>query len=298
MVDKQLNFQDLFYFIKIVEQGSLAAASDKLDIPTSTLSRRLIALEKQVGFQLLHRSSRTFGLTDAGTRFYQRLKTQFNEIEFQTVNVISELSGLTGDIKISAPLSFGRHIVNKWVVEFMKAHPNISVEILLSNQPIDLVKHGVDLAIRLGNLDISDWVGRDLADISYNLVASTEYLTIHGQPSDPKQLESMPSITTSSTPLWRLNGPTGKVTVHPHSHYKSDVVSACVDATIAGIGISLLPSFAIKQHLETGRLKEVLTDWKASSKKLRALYPHRNNMPAKNRTFIDFIIEKARAMDL
>ena len=97
-----------------------------------------------------------------------------HEIEFETENVMSELSGLTGDIKVSAPLSFGRHIVNKWVVEFMDLHPNISVEVLLSNQPIDLVKNGIDLALRLGAIGISDWVGRELGEIrSIHIYAST-----------------------------------------------------------------------------------------------------------------------------
>ena len=293
-----MNYQDLFYFIKVVENGTLASTADKMDIPTSTLSRRLMALEKSIGFQLLHRNSRAFGLTDAGRRFYDRLKTQFNEIEFETENVMSELSGLTGDIKVSAPLSFGRHIVNKWVVEFMDLHPNISVEVLLSNQPIDLVKNGIDLALRLGAIGISDWVGRELGEIRYTLVASPKYLEKHGPLSHPKELESLPTITTSTTPLWRLTGPEGEITVHPHSRYKSNVVSACVDAAVAGIGICLLPRFAVTKHREAGNLVEVLNDWEAKRTPLRALYPRRDNISNKNRVFIDFVMEKAKLINL
>lgn len=293
-----MNYQDLYYFIKVVENGSLAAASEKIDIPTSTLSRRLIALETDLGFQLVHRTSKSFGLTDAGTKFYSRLKAQINDIEFESENVMSELSGLTGDIKVSAPLSFGRHVVNKWVMEFIKLHPGISVEVLLSNQTIDLVKNGIDIAFRLGNIGTTEWIGRDLGEISYLMVASPRFIRDNEEISEPKHLEKTLSISTSSTPLWRLTGPSGDITIHPHSHYKSNVVSACVDAAIDGLGICLLPKFSVEKHLASGALVEVLPEWQAQRKMLRALYPSRDNLSQKNKVFIEFAMEKAKLLKL
>lgn len=288
-----MNYQDLYYFVKVVEKGSLVAAAEKLDVPTSTLSRRMAALEENIGYQLLHRTSRSFGLTDAGSKFYERLQRSFNEIEFESQNVISELTGLSGDLTVTAPLALGRQVISKWVFEFMQQNPNISIELLLSNQPIDLVKKGVDIALRVGEIGMADWVVRPLGIVSYSLVASSKFLSVNPTPQIPKDLESTPTITISTSPLWRLEGPEGQVTVNPHRHFRCDVVTACLEAATHDMGVALLPHFLVRPYLQNGILREVLPRWVASPKQLRMFYPKRDHMPAKNRAFINFIIEKA-----
>ena len=289
-----MNYQDLYYFVKVVEKGSLAAAAEKLDVPTSTLSRRMVALEESLGYQLLHRTSRSFGLTDAGSKLYQRLNNSFNEIEYESQNVMSELAGLSGDLTVTAPLALGRQVISKWVFEFMRQNPNISIELLLSNQPIDLVKKGVDVALRVGEINMADWVVRPLGSINYTLVASSRFLAKNPAPDIPKDLENIPTITISTSPLWRLEGPSGQVTINPQRHFRCDVVTACLEAAVHDMGVALLPHFLVSQYLQNGILREVLPDWKASSKNLRMLYPKRDHMPAKNRAFINFIMEKSK----
>lgn len=291
-----MNYQDLYYFIKVVESGNLTIASDKLDIPTSTLSRRLISLEESLGYQLLHRSSRKFGLTNAGNQFYERLRGQFNEIEFEYQNVMSELAGISGDLTVSAPLALGRHVVSKWLFEFMAMHPNISVQLLLSNKSIDLVSAGVDVALRVGEPGINDWVVRPVAPLKYTLLASPEFVAKHGQPAAVKDLETMPTVSMLTTPLWRLIGPTGQVTINPKSLFKSDVVTACLEAALAHVGIASLPHNVAESAINEGKLVRVLPDWHVHSKPVNVLYPKRDHIPAKNRELIDFITKKAQSL--
>ena len=288
-----MNYQDMYYFIKVVEQGSMVAASEKLDIPTSTLSRRIISLEERLGYQLLHRHSRNFGLTDAGRSFYSRLKEQFNTIELEAQNVVSELAGLTGDIRMSAPLALGQEKVSKWVYEFMQQNPRVSIELLLSNHPIDLVKNNVDVALRLGDFEISDWIVREICPIDFKLVASPAFLNKHGRINHPKELEKIATISVSASPLWRLIRNNEQVTINPHGKFRSDVVTAGLDAAINHMGIALLPAYVVVTHLRDGSLREVLPEWRALQKSLRLFYPQRESMPAKHRFFINYLLDKA-----
>jgi len=291
-----MNYQDLYYFIKVVESGNLTVAANKLDIPTSTLSRRMIGLEEKLGYQLLHRSARKFGLTNAGSQFYERLSSQFNEIEFEYQNVISELAGISGDLTVSAPLALGRHVVSKWLFEFMRMHPNISVQLLLSNKSIDLVKNGVDVALRVGEPRINDWIVRAVAPLKYILLASPEFIKTHGAPATVKDLETLPTVSMLTTPLWRLIGPTGQVTINPRSQFKSDVVTACLEAAVAHVGIASLPFNVAEPAISEGKLVEVLPAWHVHSKTVNVLYPKRDHIPAKNRELIDFITRKAQSL--
>lgn len=291
-----MDFQDLYYFIKIAELGSLSRAAERLDIPASTLSRRMAALEKKLGYQLMRRTARSFGLTVAGSKYYERLKKPFAEIEFESLNIKSELDGLSGDITISAPLALGRQVVSQWVFEFMKANPNVSVELLLSNQPIDLIKKGVDIALRVGEIGMNDWIGRTLGPIRYSMVASTSFLEKQGAPNSLAELEQINTITISTSPLWRLEGPDGTTTIHPRRNFRCDVITACLEAVMNDMGVALLPHFLVDKHIKSGALAKVLPEWQPQPKMLRMYYSNREHIPSNNRAFIEFILEKSQEL--
>lgn len=288
-----MNYQDLFYFTKVVEKGSLVAAARYLDIPTSTLSRRIQAFEKQLGYKLVHRSSKKFGLTESGQRFYSSLSPVMSELEMRSEDVNSELSSLSGDIKITAPLTLGHHNVKEWVFEFMEINPRVSVEMFLSNQNVDLVKNSIDIAFRLGNVTLNDWISRPLMQTEMMVVATPEMLGRYAKPKQPDELAQLPLVVLKRSAFWRFQSSDGRAeTFTPHAHVRTDEIRFAVDAVKRGLGACCVPSYVVAQELDSGELVQLLPEWSMESRVMHMLYPHRDSLPTKTRAFIDFIMAK------
>ncbi|MDY6890800.1 MAG: LysR family transcriptional regulator [Pseudomonadota bacterium] len=288
-----MNYQDLYYFIKVVEKGSLVAAARYLDIPTSTLSRRLQAFEQDLGYKLVHRSSKKFGLTESGQRFYNSLSNVVSELERRSEDVNSELSSMSGDIKITAPLSVGHHYVKTWVFEFMEINPRISVEMFLSNENVDLVKNSIDIAFRLGKVTLNDWVMRPLFSTEMVVVATPELLRRYPTPQRPEELRQLPLVVLKRSPFWRFHAPEGHaITFTPHAHLRTDEVGFAVDALKKNLGACCLPRYVVAAELERGELIQLLPQWPMEGRTMHMLYPHRDSLPVKTRAFIEFVMDK------
>ncbi len=288
-----MNYQDLYYFIKVVEKGSLVAAARYLDIPTSTLSRRLQAFEQQLGYKLVHRSSKKFGLTESGQRFYSSLSPVMTELEMRSEDVNSELSSLSGDIKITAPLTLGHHFVKPWVFEFMEINPRVSVEMFLSNENVDLVKNSIDIAFRLGKVTLNDWISRPLMQTEMVMVATPELLNRYPQPRCPDELARMPLVVLKRSAFWRFQAPEGHaVTFTPHAHLRTDEIRFAVDAVKQNLGACCLPRYVVAQELASGELVQLLPEWSMEGRTMHMLYPHRENLPVKTRALIEFVMDK------
>ncbi|MBY4676712.1 LysR family transcriptional regulator [Marinobacterium arenosum] len=288
-----MNYQDLYYFIKVVEKGSLVAAARYLDIPTSTLSRRLQAFEQQLGYKLVHRSSKKFGLTESGQRFYHSLEPVMSELEMRSEDVNSELSSLSGDIKITAPLTLGHHYVKDWVFEFMEINPRITVEMFLSNQNVDLVKNSIDIAFRLGKVTLNDWVSRPLMETEMVVVATPELLDRYPEPTQPEQLAELPLVVLKRSAFWRFQDGDGHgVTFTPHAHLRTDEIRFAVDAVKRGLGACCMPRYVVTEELARGELIQLLPEWSMQGRTMHMLYPHRQSLPVKTRAFIEFVMDK------
>lgn len=288
-----MNYQDLFYFTKVVEKGSLVAAARYLDVPTSTLSRRLQAFEEQLGYKLVHRSSKKFGLTESGQRFYGSLSPVMNELEMRSEDVNSELSSMSGDIKITAPLALGHHIVKEWVFEFMEVNPRVSVEMFLSNQNVDLVKNSIDIAFRLGKVTLNDWISRPLMHTEMLMVAAPEMLGRYPLPRQPSELEKLPLVVLKRSAFWRFHNSDGDAeTFTPHAHMRTDEIRFALDAVKRGLGACCVPRYVVEQELDSGELVQLLPEWSMESRTMHMLYPHRENLPVKTRAFIEFVMGK------
>lgn len=288
-----MNYQDLYYFIKVVEKGSLVSAARYLDIPTSTLSRRLQAFEQQLGYKLVHRSSKKFGLTESGQRFFNSLSPVMTELEMRSEDVNSELSSLSGDIKITAPLTLGHHYVKPWVFEFMEINPRVSVEMFLSNQNVDLVKNSIDIAFRLGKVTLNDWISRPLMETEMVVVATPELMQRYPQPQRPEELAELPLVVLKRSAFWRFQDPDGHaVTFTPHAHLRTDEIRFAVDAVKQNLGACCMPRYVVSEELESGELVQLLPDWSMEGRTMHMLYPHRENLPVKTRALIEFVMDK------
>jgi len=293
-----MNYQDLYYFIKVVEKGSLVAAARYLDIPTSTLSRRLQAFEQDLGYKLVHRSSKKFGLTESGQRFYNGLSGIVSELEMRTEDVNTELSSMSGDIKITAPLTLGHHYVKDWVFEFMEMNPRISVEMFLSNENVDLVKNSIDIAFRLGKVTLNDWVMRPLFSTEMVVVATPELMSRYTPPQRPEELEQLPLVVLKRSAFWRFMDPDGHaITFTPHAHLRTDEIRFAVDAVKRHLGACCMPRYVVAEELERGELIQLLPQWSMEGRTMHMLYPHRESLPVKTRAFIEFVMEKVAQIE-
>ncbi|WP_369855748.1 LysR family transcriptional regulator [Candidatus Thalassolituus haligoni] len=287
-----VNYQDLYYFVVVVEKGSLIAAARFLNVPLSTLSRRIQGFEKSLGYKLIHRTAKHFGLTESGVRLYDSVHTVIHDLEMRVDGVNSELSSLSGEIKITAPIAVGHHYIKPLVLGFMQQNPRVSVELLLSNDHSDLVKNSIDIAFRLGPITLNDWISRPLMKAPVMLCAAADFDFGARYPEHPSQLALLPLIATRGLPVWRFNQGEESVSFVPKAYFRTDEARLALDMVLEKVGLACLPEYLVAEALASGRLRQLLPDWGAGYKQVNMIYPHRSNLPTKTRAFIDYVIAR------
>lgn len=288
-----MNYQDLFIFTKVLEKGSFLAASRALAMPTSTVSRRVQQLEDSLGYQLLHRSARKLALTEAGERFYRRCQPLFSELELATQALDGELKSPSGELRITAPVSLSNEVLSPWFFEFMQQYPGIRLEMILANRNIDLIDEGIDIAFRIGEAKMKDWVGRELFHAAFSLCASPEFIARYGQPQHPADLDALPLVISRRSRQWRFLHPElGAYTLEGESTVRVDELSTSVKAVKAGLGVGNLPHYVISDSLKRGDVVRLLPGWAPAGRDVLMLYPHRKYLPAKVRLCIEFLMAK------
>ncbi|MEH6626687.1 MAG: LysR family transcriptional regulator [Motiliproteus sp.] len=290
-----MDYQNLYLFIKVIEKGSFLAAANSLSIPNSTLSRRIQQLEENLGYKLLHRSARKLTLTEAGELFLRRCQPLYAELEAATLELDGELTAPAGELRITAPVSLSSELLDSWFFSFMQLYPNIRLELTLSNKNIDLKAEGIDIAFRIGEVKIKDWVSRNLFHSNYSVCASPTFIENYGEPESPQELSDFPLIVPSRTQIWRFENESGEQqTIITEPRIRVDELHTATKAVIAGLGIGNMPHYSIREHLKTGEVVPILKDWTSMGKEVQMLYPHRKYLPAKARLFIEYILGKVR----
>lgn len=288
-----MDYQNLFLFVSVVEQGSYIKAAESLSMPTSTLSRRVQQLEEQLGYQLLYRSARKLALTEAGTLFYRRCQPLYSELVQATQVLDGELTSPSGEIRVTAPVSLANTLLNSWFFEFMELYPGIHLDLMLVNRNIDLKAEGVDIAFRIGEIKIADWVSRPLFTSRFSLCASRELILQKGHPESLEALRDYPLIMSRSSPSWNFFDTSGAMhSFSAEPRFRVDELSAAASAVEAGLGIANLPDYVVGESLTLGHMVTVLPQWQPQGRNVQLLYPHRQYLPAKVRLFISFIMEK------
>jgi len=291
-----MDYHNLYLFVKVIERGSYISAAQELDMPTSTLSRRIQQLEEQLGYQLLYRSARKLSLTEAGALFFRRCQPLYDELVEATEGLEGELTSPKGNLKVTAPISLANELLNPWFFEFMEQHPGIDLDLLLVNRNIDLKEEGVDIAFRIGEIKIPDWIARDMFTSTFSLCASPGLVEELGQPDSLEALSSYPLIVSRRTPEWSFYDQQDEVhQFRGKPRLTFDELRGAVEAAEAGIGIANLPDYAVGEALTLGRLVTVLPQYRPFDREVKMVYPHRQYLPAKVRLFISFIMQKVEA---
>jgi DNA-binding transcriptional LysR family regulator len=286
------NLGDLEVFVRVIAAGSMSTAARDLGLSPAVVSKRIKRLEDKLGTRLLQRTTRQISLTEAGQGFHERVLTVLGGLEEAEAFASGRSSEVNGTLKISASTSFGRMHVAPHLKPFMEAHPDLAIHLVLSDEFTDIVGGGFDLAIRIAELNDSSLVARRLAPVRRVLCASPDYLAEHGTPATLDDLKRHRCLPAHNHESWRLEGPSGPVTLRPEGMLITNSSEVIREAVIAGLGIALRSTWDVGAELKSGKLVQVLPQYESSRNvALSAVYPSRQFLPAKVRLFIDYLAE-------
>jgi DNA-binding transcriptional LysR family regulator len=286
------NLGDLEVFVRVIATGSMSTAARDLGLSPAVVSKRIKRLEDKLGTRLLQRTTRQISLTEAGQGFHERVLTVLGGLEEAEAFASGRSSEVNGTLKISASTSFGRMHVAPHLKPFMEAHPDLAIHLVLSDEFTDIVGGGFDLAIRIAELNDSSLVARRLAPVRRLLCASPDYLAEHGTPVTLDDLKKHLCLPAHNHDSWRLEGPSGPVTLRPEGMLITNSSEVIREAVIAGLGIALRSTWDVGAELKSGKLVQVLSQYESSRNvALSAVYPSRQFLPAKVRLFIDYLAE-------
>lgn len=296
---KDLN--DLVYFAEVVDRGGFAAAGRALGIPKSKLSRRVSELEHRLGVRLLQRTTRKLSLTEAGELLYRHATAVREEAEAAEEAVAMVQTEPRGTIRVTCPITLAQTTVGPILPRFLREHPLVRVELQLTNRVVDLVKEGVDVALRVRpSLDESgSLVVKKLAMSQALLVAAPSLFEEHGRPAAVEDLQKLPSVAMSSIDgraIWYLQGPGGReFALHHRPAFTADDLLTLKFAALQGTGMTVLPDYLMRRELREGALVEMLPDWRPWPGIMHAVFPSRRGMVPAVRRFLDFLGENVTA---
>lgn len=295
------DLNDTLIFAKVVEHGSFISAARALRLPKTTVSRKIQELESRLGAQLLHRTTRKLGLTEAGNIYFehsQRIARELDEAE----SAIGQLQGgPRGWLRVTAPYSFAISRITPLFGEFQARYPEVRVEMVLTNDRIDLIDKEIDVALRIGPLQDSNLVARRLAVFRSQVYASPRYLERHGEPVQPADLLHHRTLAMNKYGLignngyyWPLNDGTTTTDFRIHPVLVANDPAALHPALLTGEGLMLTADVMVKAYAEQGYIRRVLAGWTGPSAEMNAVFPRGQGKSPKVRAFVDFLIERVR----
>ncbi len=279
-------------FARIVETGSFSKASADLGVTQPTATKHVAALEEHLGARLLNRNTRGVSATEIGALYYEKCKAIQRELE-EADNLAALLqSRVGGTLRISTSVEFGRRVLTPMVLNFMREHPELSIDLSLDDRYVNLVEHGVDLAIRMGRLADSSLGSRFLGINPWALVASPAYLQRAGVPASPQELSRHACLVYSSVQgddRWQFTTPAGEaLSVPAKGPLRSNNLSTLLAAARAGMGLAALPWYVAHASVADGTVHVVLQDHTLPSQEIHAVFPSPKLVPSKVTRFIDF----------
>lgn len=293
---------DLIAFLRVVDAGGVSAAERSTGIPKSSLSRRIAALERQLGVRLVQRSSHAFHLTDVGERVYRHARAMADEADAVQATVSEALAEPRGLIRVSSSLLQGELFLAAWLGDFMGLYPKVRVSLDLSNHYVDMLAERIDLAIRVSGapLAAADIVAKPIGTGRMVLVASAPAVARHGAPATLADLDRWPLVAQGQAETvrpWVFRLPDGREVTHlPQPRFVSNNLLALREAVLAGAGMAQIPLEACRDALRDGALIELLPDLAPPPSTVYAIYPSRRGLSFAVRTLIEFLEARFRDM--
>ena len=285
--------ENMLVFAAVVEAKSFSAAAEKLGLSIPVVSKRVSALERELGARLLNRTTRRLSLTEAGALFYGHCSRVAAEIA-EAQAAVNHLNGSPrGLLRVTAPVTFGSHQLAGAVPGFLERYPEIQLEMDLSDRRVDLAQEGYDLAVRITNQPSSNLAARLLTRTRRIACAAPAYWDRHGRPQIPGELAEHDCIIYMPNPSfnqWLFTGPQGTEVVQVQGRLRVNNTEAMLEAAIGGQGVVRLTSFSLDRAIASGQLEPVLTDYESPDTDIYALYLPNRYLSTKARAFIDYMV--------
>jgi DNA-binding transcriptional LysR family regulator len=293
----RLDPNDLFLFARVVDEGSFSRAAERLSLPKSTVSRRVAALEAQLGERLLLRTTRKLTVTDFGHSVLEHAHHVVDEVEAAESLAHNRQVEPSGRLRVSMPGDFAYLILGTLLAEFIARYPAIALEVDLSARFVDLIGENFDVALRMGELrDDASLAARRVAVFTGSLYASPAYIARRGAPSEPEALmehETLRILGRTGEPLpWVLTRGEQRWEGIPPGRATANSPALLMQLALRGSGIAAVNDHFADQHVRNGELVPVLADWRVPPVSAWAVFPGRRLMPARTRVFLDALTAK------
>lgn len=277
-------------FVAVAETESFTAAAKRLGISTAQVSRQVSALESRLSTKLLYRTTRKVSVTEAGQTYYQYCRQVLDGLEEAEWAMTNLQLIPKGKLRLTAPVTYGEKVIAPLVNDFILRYPELEVQLNLTNQKLDLVGGGYDLAIRLGKLEDSSMMAKRLSSRTLYVCASPEYLSTYGVPHSLSELDRH-NCLQGNLDYWRFQDRGKPYNVRVKGNMKCDSGWALLDAALKGIGIVQLPDYYVQPSLACGKLMNLLEHYQEADDGIWAIYPHNRHLSPKVRMLLDFLDE-------
>ncbi|EON91278.1 LysR family transcriptional regulator [Marinobacter lipolyticus SM19] len=277
-------------FVAVAETENFTRAAKRLGISTAQVSRQVSALEARLSTRLFYRTTRRVSATAAGEIYYQHCRQVLDALEQAERSITNMQLVPRGRLRLTAPVTYGEKSIAPLVNDFVLRYPELDVEMNLTNQTLDLVAEGYDLAVRLGKLEDSSLMARRLASRTLYVCASPAYLSIHGTPHSLSELEHH-NCLQGNLDYWRFQDAGKPRNIRVSGNVRCDSGRALLDAALKGIGIVQLPDYYVQPALDAGTLIPLLTHYQEDDDGIWAVYPHNRHLSPKVRMLLDYFSE-------
>ncbi len=282
-------------FRRVVELGSFTAAARGLGLSKAAVSKQIGELEAHLGAALLHRTTRRLSVTEAGSAYFEKAARLLDEIEAAEAEIRHLQAEPSGSLRLSVPNAFGVAQFPAVICELAKRYPKLRLNIEASDRFVDLIEEGFDAAVRIRTeLPDSTLVARRLCTIPRYVCASPKYLKKFGEPKRPEDLKEHNCLVYTQSPApydWAFRTPQGRKTIRVAGSIQSNNGAVLTQPLLEGMGIGLLPVFAIEEYLAKGRVRRLLRDYPTDAVSLHVVYPQNRHLSPKVRVFVDLMAE-------
>lgn len=293
-MSKLPDFEALAIFARVVEMRSFAGAANELALSKATVSKAVTRLETRLGARLFNRTSRRLALTDAGQRLAGHASRLLADGEAAESEALAQSVAPRGLVRLAVPMTYGTKTVAPLLPDFLKAYPDVAIDLHLSDAIVDLIGEGFDMGIRVGNLPDSSLVARRIRAMPRHTVAAPSYLKAHGTPTHPSQLADHKCFGYAYlTTTWRYTNAAGEeALVRPNGALRANNGEAVLPPLLAGLGIADLPEFIVGDAIAAGEVEVILKGWKQAEGAVHLVMPPGGPRPARVEVLADFLTER------
>lgn len=280
-------------FIQVFDAGGFSAAARVHGRSKALLSKYVTDLEDYLGVRLMNRTTRKLSLTEAGEAYYREVSQILSQLDDLDATISEQTAAPRGILRVSAPRNFGEAALLEPLFEFVRLHPDVTLDLRLEDRMVDLVEEGFDVALRISKMADSSLIARKIAETTVSVCAAPSVIKAHGTPTSPEALRGLPCVVDTNMTgqaNWQFSDGQRTISVHVDGPVRVNSPQGALVAAQKGLGFALLPSFLADPAIEKGHLVPVLTEFLPYRPFLQAVYPHRRHLSGKVRALIDHLV--------